>query len=39
MELVESGRLRATPDAMPDTGTEIEGDGVVQVVDGVQHDR
>ena len=32
VKLVESGRLRATPDAVPDTETEI--DGVVQAAGG-----
>ena len=37
VKLVESGRLRATPDTVPANETEIE--GVVQLVDGAQRER
>lgn len=36
VKLVESGRLRATPDAVPDTEVDIE--GAVKVVDEGQHE-
>jgi hypothetical protein len=37
VKLVDSGRMRATPDAVSTSETEIE--GVVQLVDGAQHER
>jgi hypothetical protein len=37
LRLIESGRLRPTPDALPPAEAEIE--GVVQEMDGAQHER
>jgi hypothetical protein len=37
VKLVDSGRLQAAPDAVPEAETEIE--GVAQVVDGSQQPR